>query len=70
MKQPLVIRKRLPDGTFGEPQKAFEGTGDTTEEKAVRLEQENAELREQLNNGLMELSTLIAMVIEGGGPNV
>lgn len=70
MKQPLVIRKRLPDGTFGEPQKAFPESGETMEEKAQRLEKENTELREELNNGLMELSTLIAMVIEGGGSNV
>lgn len=70
MKQPLVIRKRLRDGTFGEPQKAFPETGETLEEKAQRLERENTELRQELNNGLMELSTLIAIMIEGGGLNV
>lgn len=39
---PLVIRRRLPDGTFGDPVKPF--GGETDQEKIARLEEENANL--------------------------
>lgn len=39
---PLVIRRRLPDGTFGDPVKPF--GGETEGEKIARLESENANI--------------------------
>lgn len=38
----LVVRDRLPDGTFGPPRKAFVEVGETQEEKIARLELEAA----------------------------
>lgn len=38
----LVIRRRLPDGTFGDPVKPF--GGETEKEKIARLESENASI--------------------------
>ncbi|WP_102271318.1 hypothetical protein [Cytobacillus massiliigabonensis] len=48
----LLRRKRLPDGSFGELEKVFEG-----ETEAEKL----AQLKDDLDNAIIELSMLIAM---------
>lgn len=42
MGEALVIRRRLPDGSFGDPVKPF--GGETYKEKAERLEETSAEI--------------------------
>lgn len=42
MGKPLVIKRRLPDGSFGDPVKPFGGESDS--EKVARLESENANI--------------------------
>lgn len=44
MSKPLEIRRRLPDGTFGEWVKPFGGESDA--EKLERLEKENLDMME------------------------
>lgn len=53
---PLIIRRRLPDGSFGDPVKPFGGESD--QEKIARLEREKEELYETLLS-TMEATTLI-----------
>ncbi|WJY27492.1 hypothetical protein [Sporosarcina trichiuri] len=44
MAEPLVTRKRLPDGTFGGPEKHFASSGETSKERMERLDADNATL--------------------------
>ncbi|MBG9548361.1 hypothetical protein [Cytobacillus firmus] len=53
---PLVIRRRLPDGSFGDPVKPF--GGETEQEKIARLEREKSELEETLLNTMDATATL------------
>ncbi|RYI24995.1 hypothetical protein EVU96_25250 [Bacillus infantis] len=52
----LMRRKRLPDGTFGELEKVFEG--ETDAEKVERLESENAQLAYDLLTKEFRLSEI------------
>lgn len=53
MGEALVIRRRLPDGSFGDPVKPF--GGETYKEKAERLEETSAEI---LYNAMLADATL------------
>ncbi|MEH6944770.1 hypothetical protein [Bacillus sp. JJ722] len=57
----ILRRKRLPDGSFGELEKVFEG-----ETQAEQIEK----LQSDLDNAIIELTTLIAMQGGGGGGSV
>lgn len=67
----LQRRKRLPDGTFGELEKVFEG--ETADEKVARLEAENASLTLSLLEKDVRLETVeslqaeIMLLLIGGG---
>lgn len=60
----LVIRRRLPDGTFGDPVKPF--GGETEQEKIARLESENANITFSLvqkDLKIMELEETQALLL-------
>lgn len=64
MGEPLVIKRRLPDGSFGDPVKPFGGESDR--EKVARLEGENASITFTLlekDLKLEELEASQAMVL-------
>nr|WP_259544499.1 hypothetical protein [Heyndrickxia oleronia] len=54
----LLRRKRLPDGSFGELEKVFEGETD-----AEKVEQ----LKRDLDDAIIELTFLIATMQKEGG---
>ena len=57
----VLVRDRLPDGSLGELEKAFEG--ETAEEKADRLDTENKLLKAQ-NNALSDRADFIEDLIQ------
>lgn len=58
---PLVIRRRLPDGTFGDPVKPF--GGETDQEKIARLEKEKKELEETLLSAMDATALLFEEIL-------
>lgn len=59
---PLIIRRRLPDGTFGDPVKPF--GGETDQEKIARLEAENASLTFSLLEKDLRMETIESVQAE------
>lgn len=72
MKEPLIVRRRLPDGSFGDPVNVF-GKGETSAVKVTRLEGDNAiitfaliEKDMQLNDLEASQAALLFQLIEKG----
>lgn len=60
----LLRRKRLPDGTFGELEKVFDG--ETDAERMARLEAENASLSLSLESVEALQAEMLLMILSGG----